>query len=384
MPTNSSTSFYQDLPTFQRDLSALLSSDDNFQSVPADWHVIVTDVKNSTIAVSKGQHEDVNLVATGSIIAVLNIAYQHNTLVPFFFGGDGATLIVPHALLDQAMASLLQHQENSRRNFALELRVGQVKVADLYQAQHQISIAKWEVDPAFAIPIVLGGGLAKAEKMVKADRYELQHKSGMHALDLTGMECRWNKIKPPQDVREVVCLLVAFTNNKDNRTVAKQVMDAIEKIYGSRTERNPISVKRLQLDTSIAKINREVSVKFGQPNWFTLIKTSIVTFLAQFFYFKASQEGRNYLNRLVELSDTLVIDGRISTIISGTSAQRLALSEQLEKLEETGQIKYGMHVTQESIMSCYVRDREHQHIHFVDGADGGYTRAAVHLKQKLA
>ncbi|MEL6969511.1 MAG: DUF3095 family protein, partial [Bacteroidota bacterium] len=305
-------------------------------------------------------------------------------VIPFFFGGDGATLIVPHSLLDEAMACLLQHQENSRRNFALELRVGQVKVAELYQSQHQIAIAKWEVDTAFAIPIVLGGGLAQAEKMIKADSYESQHNLGTHTLDLTGMECRWNKIKPPQDIREVVCLLVAFTSENHNRTVAKQVMDAIEEIYGNRADRNPISVKRLQLDTSIAKINREVSVKFGQPNWLTLIKTTIITLFAQVFYFKANQEGKHYLNRLVELSDTLVIDGRISTIISGTSAQREALAEQLDKLEQAGQIIYGLHVTQESIMSCYVRDRENQHIHFVDGADGGYTRAAVQLKQKLA
>jgi len=34
-------------------------------------------------------------------------------------------------------------------------------------------------------------------------------------------------------------------------------------------------------------------------------------------------------------------------------------------------------------MSCYVRDRKDQHVHFVDGSGGGYTQAAGMLKKKI-
>jgi hypothetical protein len=34
-------------------------------------------------------------------------------------------------------------------------------------------------------------------------------------------------------------------------------------------------------------------------------------------------------------------------------------------------------------MSCYVRDRRDEHIHFIDGIGGGYTMAATVLKKKL-
>ena len=33
-------------------------------------------------------------------------------------------------------------------------------------------------------------------------------------------------------------------------------------------------------------------------------------------------------------------------------------------------------------MSCYVRNLNEEHIHFVDGAEGGYTKAAGMLKRK--
>ena len=82
------------------------------------------------------------------------------------------------------------------------------------------------------------------------------------------------------------------------------------------------------------------------------------------------------------MSDTLVIDGKINTVISGTSQQRNLLETELNKLEHDGDINYGLFVSKESVMSCYVRSLNEDHIHFVDGAEGGYTKAAGMLKRK--
>ena len=92
--------FYTRLPVNQISLSDLLMEEHLFFKVPANWHVLITDVKGSTAAVANGLHETVNLVATGSIVAVLNIAFKENLTVPFFFGGDGATFIVPPSIVD--------------------------------------------------------------------------------------------------------------------------------------------------------------------------------------------------------------------------------------------------------------------------------------------
>ena len=83
------------------------------------------------------------------------------------------------------------------------------------------------------------------------------------------------------------------------------------------------------------------------------------------------------------MSDTLVIDGKINTVISGNKEQRQALQQYLDELEAAGEIIYGLHVSNASVMSCYVRDMKDGHIHFVDGSDGGYTQAARVIKAKL-
>jgi peroxiredoxin len=78
----------------------------------------------------------------------------------------------------------------------------------------------------------------------------------------------------------------------------------------------------------------------------------------------------------------LVIDGKVNTVISGTAVQREKLQAALNKLEQEGEINYGLYVSRESVMSCYVRNLNEEHIHFVDGAEGGYTKAAGMLKRK--
>jgi hypothetical protein len=80
--------------------------------------------------------------------------------------------------------------------------------------------------------------------------------------------------------------------------------------------------------------------------------------------------------------DTLVIDGKINTVISGTTQQREQLETELSKIESEGDIIYGLYVSKESVMSCYVRNLNDRHVHFVDGSEGGYTKAAGVIKQK--
>ena len=83
------------------------------------------------------------------------------------------------------------------------------------------------------------------------------------------------------------------------------------------------------------------------------------------------------------MSDTL-IDGKINTVISGTGAKKVQLVDALDRLEREKIILYDIHVSSDSIMSCYVRDMKDCHIHFVDGPEGDYTMPAKLMKPKLA
>ena len=382
MSTVSNDLFYSRLPVNEIPLSDLLMEEHLFFRVPANWQVVITDVKNSTAAIQKGLHETINLVATGSIVAVLNIAYKANLTVPFFFGGDGASFIIPPSLLDTSLHALLQHKENTKASFDLDLRVGYVAVSDIYEEGHALNISKLRTSELFAIPVLLGDGLTYAEKKVKGPDYMFATSSAStEELDLSGMQCRWDRIKPPESFFEVVSLLAIAPEGVKQSDSFKKVMDSIDTIYGGLQRRKPITVDKLKIKATLAKIGLEMKARMGAFKPFYLLYNWIKMSLG-FFYFR-TKKGKKYLHNLVDLSDTLVIDGRINTVISGTPRQRELLETALNKIERDGEIIYGLHVSSESVMSCYVRNMSDRHIHFVDGAEGGYTKAAGVIKQKL-
>src|ERR1700759_1449543 len=251
--------FYSRLPVNEISLSDLLTEDHLFYKVPANWHVVITDVKNSTGAVQSGLHETINLSATASIVAVLNITYQANLTVPFFFGGDGATFIIPPTPLESVMQALQKHKENTMTNFNLDLRIGHVLVADIYERGFELRISKLRTSEFFSIPVVLGDGLLYAEKKIKGPDYKYANPPlNEDLLDLNGMQCRWDKIKPPKTIYEVVSLLVVARNAANQPRSFKKVIDCMDAIYGSTQSRTPITVEKLRLKSTLAKIGLEV------------------------------------------------------------------------------------------------------------------------------
>jgi len=379
-----STRFYETLPLNTIPLSQLVGERQLFADVPADWHVVITDVKKSTQALSDGMHHLVNLVATGSIIAALNIARRADTRVPFFFGGDGATLIVPDTLVGPILLALNQHRDNTLRNFGLDLRVGSVPVAAIHAAGHTLSIAKAQMSDAFTIPVMLGQGIQHAEAVIKGKSYMPDApREAEAALNLEGMECRWDSIRPPEDSQAVLCLLVTIEDAGRQGEICGNVLKALDDIFGPPQSRSPVSIERLRLKPTLGRVIREMRARLGRFDLAYLLENWLRTLIG-FIYLRYVKAGQNYLRGIAQLSDTLVIDGRINTVIAGTARQRAQLVDALRRMEAGGDIHYGIHVCAESVMSCYVRDRANDHIHFIDGIGGGYTLAATVLKQKLA
>ncbi|KAA2243531.1 DUF3095 domain-containing protein [Chitinophaga agrisoli] len=377
----SNDQFYSRLPVNRITLRDLLEEEHLFYKIPDDWHVIITDIKGSTSAVQNGQHETVNYIATGSIVAVLNITFKTNTTIPFFFGGDGATFLIPASVKEVALSALQIHSQQTQAQFGLTLRVGSVAIKDIYAAGHTLTVSKFCSAGNFTIPIVLGDGLYYAEQLIKGPDYLLTAPPAEgEELDLSGMQCRWDQVPPPLLHYEVVTLIAVATAGAQQAAAYGKVIAYIDDIYGAPEQRQPISVSKLKLTSSFQQLGMEMRTRFGSMKLLQLLYAWCKNRLG-YFYFK-TKTGKTYLSRLVEMSDTLVIDGKINTVITGTAEQRLQLQHALSAMEDAGEIVYGYCVSKASVMSCYVRDLKDDHIHFVDGAEGGYTKAAGVLKLK--
>lgn len=83
-------------------------------------------------------------------------------------------------------------------------------------------------------------------------------------------------------------------------------------------------------------------------------------------------------------SDFRKFDGTLRMVIDGSAAHRERLSAFLEEKARRGELVYGLHCSPEALVTCMIFDQiGGDHMHFVDGADGGYALAAKDLKAKM-
>ena len=377
--------YYSKLKSFKGSLVDLLIMDSCFYNVPHTWHVVVVDIENSTKAVDQGKHHQINLTATGAIISVLNtIRRDDETIeIPYFFGGDGATFIIPDTILTKIITVLNNYRLHIKRSSNFKLRVGYVSVKDLSTPSSTLRIAKHQLTDQLTIPIVLGNGLKEAESLVKNRFIEttiINFKEEL--LNLEGMECRWKEINPQTSKNKVVCLLLDAVDENRQSEVYRDVIKQLDALFGNFGSRQPIKQEKLKLDYSISNIWEEMKISLVTTTWIDIFKNWITTLLGA-LYLNFTRKGKQYIKQIGQLSHTFMLDGMINTIFTGEQHKIEDFIGYLDQLEKDKKIVYGIHVTHASVMSCYVLDRKTKHAHFVDGTTGGYTSAAKMLKIKL-
>lgn len=383
----SSALFYAELSPYQEGLKAVLALPGAFQAFPSDWEILITDIQGSTKAVSEGRFRDVNTVAASSVIACLNIAKKHPGIqLAFAYGGDGATILVPKELLQEINEALAILQENTKRTQGLVLRVGSLSVARIYDAGHELKVAKLSIAPGYDQAVFLGEGFAFADKVIKADLKTSSLESSTGEVDLTGLMCRWNEIRPPRTQQEVVCAIIQALDPRRQARVYQEVLGVIEEIYGSYQDRHPIHVRGLVPSIRLKNLLRKSELMKGSK--YTIFALSeCIRAVGSFLVFRlgikiGGFDPVTYVQDLVAATDTLHLTGTLYTAIKGTEEQRLALRTVLDRLEAKGELIYGTSSSQASVLTCYVQKYDDAHVHFLDGAGGGYTEASKEFKQK--
>ena len=376
--------FYEQLQPLDR--FADLVTEDAYASVPPEWTVVISDVKGSTEAVKAGRYRDVNYVGAASIAAVLNATDQAD--IPFVFGGDGATVVLPPALLDPALSALAALQAHAQERLDLTLRVGIVPVAEILEAGRTLAIARLQVSPSYAQALFRGDGLAWAETRIKASETEDQYASSAVPVEdedpYAGLECRWQDIPSPQG--ETVSLLVeAVGPNTD--AIYREVLTVIERTYGSENAQHPVALDSLRISASPGDLDPQVRLRHSGSSWRYRATTWFESLIGKLLIGRGAKTSEtdwgDYPRRVRASTDYRKFDGVLRMILAGNTEQRRQLEADLEARFLVGELAYGIHVSDRAVMTCLVYERMGRQVHFVDGAGGGYTAAAVGFKARL-
>jgi len=371
-------SFWQKLPcidTFNRVFDEKI-----YHVFPADWYVFVADIEGSTQAIDEGRYKDVNLISALSIIGVLNACKKIE--IPYVFGGDGATLLIPPSYFSPCLDALLATKARAMQGFKIKLRVGAIKVGQLYEQKLSLHVAKLQVSPDYEQAIFFGGGLSQAENLIKQNKslcFDLPDL--VPEADFTGLECRWKDIPSSRDETISLLIMANDINQYD------MILGEIDKLLGSVSARHPVSSRNLALSFSAQQLSYEAQAKFRgnkrllhiSISWLENLIGLVLMFLGK--YFKNWQWG-NFKQHIQVTTDAEKFDDMLRMVCCVNIEQREALEQYLQSAQQQGQLNYGIHISDRALMTCLVFERHGKQVHFVDAADGGYALAAKMLKSQ--
>ena len=375
---------YEELPVF--DAFERVSDPNVFTPLPDDWQVGAADVVKSTDALKAGRYKDVNMAGAAVVGAVRNAL--GSVSFPFVFGGDGAVLAVPGdaaATTRKAMAATTNFVADELK---LDLRVGMMPVAAIRTAGHDVRVARYAASPQAVYAMFSGGGVSYAEAELKAGRIAIDAASREVRPDLTGLSCRWSPIESRLGV--ILSILVAPTSNASEAAFRDVASNVIRITDAEARGGHPVPPEGPQFALNRRAMRLEAAAtRGGGGKLGRLAKIFAEMVFAMYLEKRGRAAGRfdpkHYRGWVARNSDFRKYDDALRMTIDCSTATAERLEAVLEKAEAERIVVYGLHRQDAALMTCivpsYVSD---DHVHFLDGAGGGYALAAAALKQKLS
>jgi hypothetical protein len=313
-------------------------------ALPDDWLIGITDVVDSSSAIRRGAYQDVNYAGASVIAAVGNAWGSYD--FPFTFAGDGAAFALPPQGLAAATAALQQVMAFARTDLSLTLRGGLLPVSEIRTHGRDVRIARYAASEHATYCMFAGGGLKWAERELKKGRYSVE--PAEVKPDLTGLTCEWVPMPSQQGI--ILSLLVEPSETADSEVFTALARRVLAVFDTDRRHGNPVPA--------------------GGP---------------------VSEQKDAYKDRIVDRemraeiavnSDFRKYDDLLRLTLDCTEDQADAVEAMLLEAAARGQIEYGMHRQSHVLMTCLIPSGSpRSHLHFLDGMDGGYTKAAENLNR---
>jgi len=384
---SSEREFYHRLPALEA--FEMLVDDRRYEPLPSSWWLILTDIEGSTAAVKEGRYKEVNLVGAACIIAVANALPGES--IPAVFGGDGASLAVHESALPALRRAVAGVKAMARASFGLTLRTGAISVKEIREAGADVRIGRLTVKGRFGQAMFAGGGLHLAESWLKTpgDSHLWAEEGRLEDADFSGLECRWQPLETERGGYLCLLAMALQADAESRRHFYEGVLALVVQTLGS--DPNPMLASRIELVRNAEALMPETKVvmKGKPPVWQRLRAFAALTqtriggqFMKRGIRLPGADLPR-YQAELPRHTDYRKFDDALRMVVAASEAEVTAIRAGLTELCADGQGVFGTHLSRQALLTCMVLDRQERHLHFIDGADGGYVLAAKELKGQL-
>lgn len=370
--------FYADLERI--DAFSQLTRFDQYQPLPDDWFIAIADVVQSTKAIEAGRYKAVNTVGAAVLVAITNAL--PDLCFPYVFGGDGATVAIPSVYLEEVKDALSRTVAWSDETLDLVLRAAIIPVGAIRDAGYDVRVARYAASENVSYAMFAGGGVAWAEDQLKKGQYAIDRGSSDAQPDLSGLYCGFGPIPSAQGI----ILSIIATPIDDQRLYAALVADVLALIeFSSDRSGHPLpEVGPLPTwlgGATQKRLNKRLSqirVLSAMAEGLSAIKTRIVLTTG---IRVGKFEPAKYRREISQNTDFRKFDDGLKMTVDCSPEIADAIESRLASAQSSGVCMAGIHRQRSAHLTCYVPSSvQSDHVHFVDGADGGYAAAAAKLK----
>lgn len=382
MKTVTDEDFFAEVPLFSEFEGVTDAA--NYRPLPDGWVLALADIVGSTQAIGAGRYKDVNMAGASVISAVLNAVGKGD--YPFVFGGDGALIALPGSLEAAARDALAAAQVWVEEDLNLVLRIAIVPVADTRAEGLDVRVARYSASPYVTYAMFWGGGTSWAERQMKLGRYGIARAPAGTRPDLTGLSCRWS----PIDARngEIVSIIAVPGEGRPCRDFQELVSGIVAITTEQNRNSHPVPADGPDLAFSLHGINREAKATAPPRRrlWqklFIFLQLGITVACYRFGIPLGRFDARRYKRDVADNSDFRKFDDGLKMTIDVDAEHLKRIETLLQQARAKGVARYGLHRQSSALMTCFVPTPiARDHIHFIDGAAGGYAVAASQITGK--
>jgi hypothetical protein len=358
----------------------------NYRPLPDGWSLATADIVDSTSAIAAGAYKSVNMAGASVISALFNALDRRD--LPFVFGGDGALVAVPGSATATVREALAAVQAWVADELDLTLRAAIVPMADIRARGLDVRVARFQASGEVSYAMFTGGGASWAEAEMKAGRYRVEPALAGTRPNLTGLSCRWNPIEAR---RGEIVSIIAIPGPAGNGKAFQQLVADIVALAGEQ-ERGGHPVPPEGPTFSFPPKGLEVEARAAAPKgkrfWpkLTILGQMALTGILSKLRMPLGRfDPIQYRSDVVKNSDFRKFDDGLKMTVDLDQDGLRRIEERLQQAEREGISNYGLHRQESALMTCIVGSPlQRDHIHFIDGAAGGYAVAATNLKAKAS
>ena len=378
-------------PAFLTDLPIFAEFEDvadlsRYRPLPDGWALAVADVVSSGQAIADGKYKMVNMAGASVITAVLNALGQND--FPFVFGGDGAAVADPPAGMDEARPALAAVGRWIAEDLGLALRTALVPVADIRAAGRDVRVARFQASPDISFAMFAGGGSAWAEAQMKQGHFAVPMATPGSKPDLTGLSCRWNPIQSHNG--QIVSIIAIPGDTGGAEAFRAVVADVVAIANSAGGTGNPVPMEGPTPSLYLGGMEAEVRAQ-APPGRRLMAKLGVIFAVLMTVILHRTNltlggfNAREYGRVLARNTDFRKFDDGLKMTIDVDDAGLARIEARRQQAAHQGICRYGLHRQTSALVTCIVPSLlSRDHMHFIDGAAGGYAQAASEMKAKAA